>query len=80
MVEKKKTKYIPLPIELYNEIQRIVKENRNLGFLSVPDFVRDAVRDKIIQIENKVRENKHNRNNSFIDAEADTEVFEGEAV
>ncbi len=69
-------KYIPLPTELYSEIDRLVKENRNLGYLSVPDFVRDVVRDKILEIRKpKIAENR--RNGSFVDAESDCEVFEG---
>lgn len=70
-------KYIPLPTELYSEIDRLVKENRNLGYLSVPDFVRDAVRDKILEIRRpKIAENRRN-GSSLIDADADVEVFEG---
>ena len=45
----KKYAYVPLPREIYNEVEKII-ENRELGYISVADFVREAVREKMLSI------------------------------
>ena len=45
----KKYAYVPLPREFYDEIERLIK-SRELGYISVSDFVRDAVREKIFEV------------------------------
>lgn len=63
-------KYIPLPPELHSEIQKIIESRKELGYLSVPDFVRDAVREKLLSLKGL------GKSNSFIDTDSDAEVFE----
>ena len=36
-----------LPESLIKEIERIIKNNPQLAYMSVPEFIREAVRDKI---------------------------------
>ena len=51
----RKYHYVALPKNLYTEIERLIYENKSLGFLSVADFVRDAVREKILEIRKEVK-------------------------
>ena len=41
----KKVKHIVIPIEMAEEIKKLVSSR--LGYISVADYVRDAVREKI---------------------------------
>lgn len=50
---QRKYKSVNLPTEMIDEIYKIVKKRKNLGFVSVDDFVRDAVRENIIKFEMK---------------------------
>jgi len=41
---------ISLPKEMIDEIERIIKSNPELGYTSVADFVKEAVRDKMLKL------------------------------
>ena len=46
-----KTEYdkVGLPKEMVNEIKRIIETDKRIGFVSVQEFVKDAVRDNIVK-------------------------------
>ena len=48
---KTKDKYsnVKLPLEMINEVKRIVETDKRLGFVSIQEFVKEAVRKNIIQ-------------------------------
>lgn len=48
---KTKTEYekIGIPKEMVNEIKRIIENDKRLGFVSIQEFVKEAVRKNIIQ-------------------------------
>ncbi len=43
-------KGITLPKEMVDEIKRVIAENPELGYSSVAEFVKDAIREKITEI------------------------------
>jgi len=47
---KDRYKGVSLPKEMVEEIERIIKDNPELGYTSIADFVKDAVRDKLIKL------------------------------
>lgn len=47
---KDRYKGVSLPKEMVEEIERIIKDNPELGYTSVADFVKEAVRDKILKL------------------------------
>jgi Arc/MetJ-type ribon-helix-helix transcriptional regulator len=49
---RKKYRTIALPEELYKKCEEIVKSGK-LGYSSISEFVKDAVRRRIEEIENK---------------------------
>ncbi|AEA48043.1 ribbon-helix-helix domain-containing protein [Archaeoglobus veneficus] len=53
---KQETVSIRLPEELIREIERIIDEHPELGYVSVPEFVREAVRDYILYLRSLERE------------------------
>jgi metal-responsive CopG/Arc/MetJ family transcriptional regulator len=42
---------LTLPIEMVEEIEKVIKENPQLGYTSLAEFVKDAIRSKLIEIE-----------------------------
>ena len=46
-----KTEYekVSLPKEMVSEIKRIIETDKRIGFVSVQEFVKDAVRDNIVK-------------------------------
>ena len=48
---KTKIKYekVGLPTEMVDEIKRIVETDKQFGFVSIQEFVKDAVRDNIVK-------------------------------
>ncbi len=69
---------VNLPSELYAEIERIVKA-RKYGYVSISDFVRDAVRDKLAEIAKIKTFSKNNQNGSdYIDADSNAEILDSD--
>jgi len=48
---------ISLPRKLYNELQKLIKENPQLGYGSVADFCKEAIRMRVKEIKRGLREN-----------------------
>jgi len=46
---KSKYNYVGLPTEMSGEIQRIIETDKRLGFVSMQEFVKEAVRRSIIE-------------------------------
>lgn len=44
-----KYQYIGIPKEMSKEIQRIIESDKRLGFVSMQEFVKEAVRRSIIE-------------------------------
>ena len=46
-----KTEYdkVGLPKEMVAEIKRIIETDKRIGFVSIQEFVKDAVRDNIVK-------------------------------
>ena len=42
---------LTLPIEMVEEIKKLIEEHPELGYSSVAEFVKDAIRSKLIEIE-----------------------------
>ncbi|NHI92863.1 MAG: hypothetical protein EAX96_10210 [Candidatus Lokiarchaeota archaeon] len=40
-------KQISLPLKLIEHIEKFIKDNPHLGYTSVPDFIRSAIREKM---------------------------------
>lgn len=49
--EKTKEEYVKvsIPKEMRNEVERIIKSDKRLGFVSIQEFVKEAVRRSIIK-------------------------------
>jgi metal-responsive CopG/Arc/MetJ family transcriptional regulator len=47
---KDRYKGVSLPKDMIEEVERIVKEYPELGYTSVADFVKEAVREKILKL------------------------------
>jgi|GEM_PF-1003144 metal-responsive CopG/Arc/MetJ family transcriptional regulator len=45
-----KYKGISIPKEMFEEVEKVIKEHPELGYSSITDFIKDAVRDKITEI------------------------------
>ena len=43
-------KGVSLPKEMIEEINRIIREHPELGYSSIADFVKDAVREKMLKL------------------------------
>jgi Arc/MetJ-type ribon-helix-helix transcriptional regulator len=46
----KRFETVSVPVELLEEVERVVEERKN-GYTSVAEFVRDAVREKLQEIQ-----------------------------
>ncbi len=46
---KDEYKKVSLPEEMVNEVIRIIESDKRLGFASIQEFVKDAVRDNIVK-------------------------------
>lgn len=48
---KKKTEYekVGIPADMIKEVKRIIEEDKRLGFVSVQEFAKEAIRRSIIQ-------------------------------
>lgn len=64
---------VSLPKELVSEIESVIK-NKKLGYTTVAEFVKDAVRRRLEEIE-KMQKTRNYEDGSFIDADSDVEVF-----
>ncbi|RLI84584.1 hypothetical protein DRP07_00760 [Archaeoglobales archaeon] len=51
-VVEKKYKSISIPEELFSEIQRYIDENKQLGYSSVAEFIKEACRVKLAYFKN----------------------------
>lgn len=40
-------KQVSLPIKLIEYIETFIEDNKHLGYTSIPDFIRSAIRDKL---------------------------------
>ena len=40
-------KQVSLPIQLIKYIEKFIEDNKHLGYTSVPDFIRAAIREKL---------------------------------
>ena len=47
---KDKYKGVSLPKEMVEEIEKIIRDNPELGYTSIADFVKEAVRDKLLKL------------------------------
>lgn len=49
--DKTKDEYakVGIPREMINEVERIIESDKRLGFVSVQEFVKEAVRSSIIK-------------------------------
>jgi metal-responsive CopG/Arc/MetJ family transcriptional regulator len=50
------SKSVILPEQLLVEIEEFVKENRDLGYVTKEDFLRDAARQKLQDLKDKAKE------------------------
>ncbi len=50
--EKDKTEYVKIgmPKEMVDEVKRIIESEKRLGYVSIQEFVKDAVRKNILEI------------------------------
>jgi metal-responsive CopG/Arc/MetJ family transcriptional regulator len=48
---KDKTEYVKIgmPKEMVDEVKRIIESEKRLGFVSIQEFVKDAVRKNIVE-------------------------------
>ena len=46
---KKEYEKVSIPKEMINEIKKIIETDKRLGFVSVQEFVKDAVRESIVK-------------------------------
>ncbi len=58
------------------EIESIIEKGTR-GYTSIAEFVKDAVRRRLEELEKPQRIAENRRNGSFVDVDADAEVFEG---
>ena len=66
---------IKIPKKLVEKIEKIKEVH---GYASTMEFVRDAVRRRLEELEKPQRIAENRRNgSSFVDADGDVEVFEG---
>lgn len=58
MPEKEKTEYktTNLPAKLYEKIEKLIRSYPEFGYRSVMEFVADAVRRRLEELEEKIRE------------------------
>ena len=45
-----------LPVELYEKIEKLIRSYPEFGYRSVMEFVADAVRRRLEELEEKIRE------------------------
>lgn len=45
-----KYKGISIPKEMFDEIEKVIKEHPELGYSSITDFIKEAIREKIVKI------------------------------
>lgn len=55
-MSKKKWKYVNIPGAMWEQIEKLIKENPHLGYKSVADFVTSAVRAQMEYRSNLGRE------------------------
>ena len=51
---------VSLPKEMIDEINRIIRQYPELGYSSVADFIKDAVREKMLKLKQALIEVKDN--------------------
>jgi len=51
VLKRRGYRQVSLPIPLIEKIDRFIKERSDLGFTSVPEFIRDAIREKLSRLE-----------------------------
>jgi hypothetical protein len=54
------SKSVILPEQLLIEIEEFIKENRELGYVTKEDFLRDAAREKLQDLKDKTQAHKSN--------------------
>jgi hypothetical protein len=42
---------LKLPREFIERVRRFIEANPDLGYTSVPEFVKDAIREKLVELE-----------------------------
>ncbi|MHA1270105.1 MAG: ribbon-helix-helix domain-containing protein [Candidatus Helarchaeota archaeon] len=52
-LRKRGYRQVSLPIELIKKIENFIKSRPDLGFTSIPEFIRYAIREKLEQFEEK---------------------------
>jgi len=52
VLKKRGYKQVSLPIKLLEQIAKVIRENDELGFTSVPEFIRTAIRDNLEKFKN----------------------------
>jgi metal-responsive CopG/Arc/MetJ family transcriptional regulator len=55
------SKSVILPEQLLIEIEEFIKENRDLGYVTKEDFLRDAARQKLENSKDKAQAHKSSR-------------------
>ena len=53
MLKEKGYKQVSLPEELIEKIKVVINNNKGTGYKTVPEFIKDAIREKILQLENE---------------------------
>lgn len=54
--DKSKWRTISIPSTMYEAIERIIKTRQDLGFTSVSEFIKDAIREKLISTSPRMME------------------------
>jgi metal-responsive CopG/Arc/MetJ family transcriptional regulator len=57
---------ISIPKEMINEIKRIIETDKKLGFVSLQEFVKEAVRRNIVFYSNMKLDENHNAQDKII--------------
>jgi metal-responsive CopG/Arc/MetJ family transcriptional regulator len=53
-----------LPEELLIEIEEFIRENKDLGYVTKEDFLRDAARQRLQDLKDKTQADKSNERNT----------------
>ncbi|MHA1265397.1 MAG: ribbon-helix-helix domain-containing protein [Candidatus Helarchaeota archaeon] len=53
VLKKRGYRQVSLPIPLIEQIEIYMKEHKAAGFISIPEFVRQAIREKLERAESK---------------------------
>ncbi|MHA1313255.1 MAG: ribbon-helix-helix domain-containing protein [Candidatus Helarchaeota archaeon] len=57
MLRQRGYRQVSLPIALVERIDEFIKANPQEGFTSVPEFIRQSIREKLFNLENGKKEN-----------------------